>query len=62
MGKKKFIPKKNFKFVRVDHHTIIEVDAGIPDEEAIAHFLERSSLSKPSYLRKKEKNDGTGTT
>lgn len=55
MTKKKQKPKKNYRLVRVDSKTIIEVAPGISDEEAVANFIEKISFTKPVGPRWKKK-------
>ena len=53
MRRKKQKPKT--KLVRIDHKTLIEVDASIPDEKAIAEFLEKTEHGIAHYLRRVRK-------
>lgn len=59
MRRKRTGPKKGYKYVRVDHRTIIEVPEDRDDQEAIDKWLARTSVYTPSYLsrRKKEQED-----
>ena len=44
--------KKQTKLVRVDSNTLIEVDATIPDEEAIAKFVENTEYGTAFHLKR----------
>jgi len=58
MRRKSHGPREGYKYVRVDHRTVIEVPIDRPDAEAIRHFLERTSVSTPQYLLRRKKHDG----
>ena len=55
MRRKKTIPEKGKKFVRINSKTIIEVDIDEPDNVAISNFLEKISRGKPQYLMRRKK-------
>jgi hypothetical protein len=59
MGRKSRGPKKGFKYVRVDDKTIIEVPIDKPDDQAVKDYIERTSESRPKYLLRRKKPDGS---
>jgi hypothetical protein len=50
--------KEGYKYVRVDHKTIIEVPIDKPDGLAVRDFLARTSAHTPDYLLRRKKHDG----
>lgn len=48
---RKQISEQPQKFIKIDSHTTIQVDASIPDNEAKKNYFKKMQLNKPSRFK-----------